>query len=258
MHRRRERRTRRVLLATATGRGVRGRERTGVTPDSRGRRAGGGDVHAVVLHEDPARGGEADIELAVPDLGPVERREPHDELPVAVPARLVADVRREHASVAQEAAAVVLGVVRRALVRRGQLADLLRLQVADALALELEDAPALGRVRLPGVLTGDEPLGVAALRAGEEADLRVDVEALGVVGARRDHSLLPERRHAVVRVEVVALTAEHDRPQLAFLPSASPRSAPSRPASASATPVTISGGDRDHGDERSAHQCLTF
>src|SRR5262249_56482574 len=129
----------------ATGGGVRGRERAGVAPDAGSRRPSRGDQHTVALDEDAARGGEAGVDLAVADLRRVERREPHDELAVTVAGGLVADVGREHAAVAQEPAAVVLGVVARALVRRRELADLLRLQLPDLAALEGEDAPALRR-----------------------------------------------------------------------------------------------------------------
>src|SRR4029078_2917967 len=81
---------------------------------------------------------------------------------------------------------------------------------AALLALRREDPPALRRVRLAGVLTGDEPARAVVL-PGEEADLRVDVEAGRVVGARRDHALVAERGGGLVGVEVVALPVEDDR-----------------------------------------------
>ena len=56
-------------------------------------------------------GGDPDVDLAERDLLAVAGRELHDQLTVAVTRRLVADIGGDDATVGQEAAAVVLGVV---------------------------------------------------------------------------------------------------------------------------------------------------
>ena len=202
-----------VLLTAPTG-GVGTGRQVRVAPDPGGlaaerRRPGRGHVDAVlVVDPDALGGGDGDVDLAVGDLEGVERREPHDQLAVALPLGLVADVGGHDAPVGEEPAAVVLGVVLAALEGRHELADLLRPELTDRLAGQLEDAPALGASRrLAGVLTRDEPVRAV----GEEADLRVDVEAGGIVGDGGDHALMGERRLRVVGVQVVALAVEHDR-----------------------------------------------
>src|SRR5262249_45436345 len=60
--------------------------------------------------------------------------------------------------VLQEAAAVVLGVVRARLVRRRELPDLRRRQLAHRRSVQPEDPPALRRIGLARVLAGDEAL----------------------------------------------------------------------------------------------------
>src|SRR5207245_7515393 len=115
------------------------------------------NVYAVLLvDEDRACGRDAHVDLAVTNVPRVERREPHDELPVGRARGLVADVGREDAPVGEKAASEVLGVVAARLIRRRQLADLLRRQLADLLAAQLEDPPTLRRVGLAGVLAGNE------------------------------------------------------------------------------------------------------
>ena len=152
-------------------------------------------------------GGDVDVELAVGHLGAVVRTEPHDELTVGRSERLVADVGRQQPAVGEEPAAVVLGVVRRALIGRHELADLGRLEVAEGVTAEVEDAPALQVARaLARVLAGDE----AVRLVREEADLGVDVEAVRVVGGVGDDLLAVERRRRVVGVEVVALAVEDE------------------------------------------------
>ena len=118
-----------VVGVAATRCSVRRRERPRVAVDAcrwRGRR----DVHAVACASTtmPPAVAMRGVDLAVPDLGAVERREPDDQLSVTVAARLVADVGREHAPVAEEPTPVVLGVVGRPLVGGRELADLARVR----------------------------------------------------------------------------------------------------------------------------------
>ena len=196
-----------VDLATAAGGVVRCGERRVVAVDAR-LAARARDVDPVLrVDPDAARRADRDVELAVTHLPGVEGREPEDELSVGGARRLVADVARHEAPVGEEAAAVVLGVVDRALVGRRELADLCGAQVAHRVAVQLEEAPALQRVWLVRVLAGDEPVRAV----GVEADLRIDVATgVGLVALARDHDLVDVAVVGFVGVEAIRLGAEDE------------------------------------------------
>ena len=201
----RHRRPQRVGAPAAAVRVGRRGERPREPEDAVAGWAGGGDVErVVVVDHDAARGRQRDVELAVAHLLVVERREPHDELPARRALDLVAQVGGHHPAVGEHAAAVVVGVV---LVAGDEPPDLGGRQVADAVAVDLEDPPAGRALGLARVLAGDQAVRIV----GEEAQLAVDVHAVGVVGHGGDDGLLLERLLAHVGVEVVALGAEHDR-----------------------------------------------
>src|SRR5439155_14948586 len=97
-HVRCERRAGRVLAVAAAARRVRRRQVLHVVAVHTGtRRTSLVDVHRAAVDEDALPGREVYVDLAVLDGARLERREPHDELPVAGTSRLIADVGGEDA-----------------------------------------------------------------------------------------------------------------------------------------------------------------
>ena len=177
----------------------------GEPEDAVARRARRGHVQRVVVaDDDPARGRQADVELAVADLLAVEGREPDDELAARRPLDLVAEVGGDHPAVA---------TARRSRSCRGRPGSWARggpTWVADRSPTR---SPSISKIPHPGVRSG-WPVSSPAIRrcgsSGKKQSWPLMSMPSGSSAAVGMTVCFSNGSVPHVGVEVVALGAEHD------------------------------------------------